>query len=127
MATSHIGLVQPTPAGAQATTEVVTFTTSPVTVGVTSSEPESRYGQSLNFTATVAASGSGSPTSGGNVQFEVDGQPFGAPVALVGGQAVSPATTSLAAGDHTVIAVYSGDAAYAANTGSVPQMVDKAP
>src|SRR5690606_27232933 len=44
------------------------------------------------------------------VQFKVDGANFGAPVPVVAGSATSPSTASLSTGNHTIGAVYSGDA-----------------
>ena len=61
------------------------------------------------------------------MQFVVDGTNFGSPVTLSGGTATSASTTLLGAGSHTVVAQYSGDANYAANTGSYTQVVNQAP
>jgi hypothetical protein len=63
------------------------------------------YGQSSTATATVTA-----PFAvAGNVQFSVDGNNVGSPVAVAGGEATSPVLTgpggaSLIAGPHTVAA-----------------------
>ena len=65
------------------------------------------YGQSVTFTATVVGTGAGAGNpSGGSVQFKIDGVNFGAPVALASGAASSGAINSLAAGNHTVEAVF---------------------
>jgi len=56
----------------------------------------------------------------------VDGSDLGAPITLSGGSATSPSTTQLGAGSHAVVAQYSGDPNYAANTGSYTQVVNKA-
>jgi hypothetical protein len=92
-------------------------------VAVASSLPGSTYGQSVSFTATVTGNG---PVPGGTVQFVVDGTDLGSPIALTGGVATSISTASLGAGSHTVLAQYSGDADYAAVTGSYTQAVAKA-
>jgi hypothetical protein len=74
------------------------------------------YGQSVSFTANVTSSG-GTPT--GTVQFNLDGSAFGSPVTLSSGSATSGSTSTLAVGTHTVTAVYSGAASYAASTGTL--------
>ena len=101
----------------------LTVTPGAVTVGVGSTLPNSTYGQSVSFTVTVSGGG---PTPTGTVQFMVDGTDLGAPVMLSGGSATSPSTTLLAAGNHVVVAQYSGDPNYAANSGSYTQVVNKA-
>lgn len=95
---------QPVDQSVQPAPPVVETTTS-----VTSTQEPSIYGQSVSFTATVAAaSGSNVPT--GTVQFSVDGTDLGAPVPLdANGMATSPPVSSLQAGGHAVIAAYSGD------------------
>ncbi len=82
------------------------------------------YGQSITFIAVVTpVSGSGET---GNVQFQVDGSNFGSPVSLSGNTATY-ATTALAAGSHSVVAVYSGDAKFTGSTsGTASQSVAKA-
>jgi hypothetical protein len=78
------------------------------TAAVTSSNDPSVFGQPLTFTATVTANAAGAATPTGTVQFVIDGQNYGTPVALSGGTAsISDAT--LAAGSYTVAALYSGD------------------
>ncbi|HEY1119429.1 MAG TPA: Ig-like domain-containing protein, partial [Acidimicrobiales bacterium] len=62
------------------------------TATLTTSNPDAVAGEPLTFTAEVdvVAPGAGEPT--GSVQFAADGDPIGAPVPLVNGTAVSPAT-----------------------------------
>jgi hypothetical protein len=83
---------------------------------IVSSANPANPGQSIFFTATVGvvAPGSGSPT--GTVQFSIDGSSFGSPVTLVAGQAVSPSTSTLSNGSHTVRAIYSGDSDFLTST-----------
>jgi len=69
-------------------------------------------GDAVSFTATITPS-----AATGTVQFSVDGVALGGPVAVAGGTATSPSAASLAAGDHTVSAVYSGDTDHAGSTG----------
>ena len=70
--------------------------------------------QTATFTAALTAKTPGTPT--GTVQFFADGNTLGAPVALAGGVAVTPALPFPAAGSYYISATYSGDASYAAVT-----------
>ena len=97
----------PVPGGA--TDPTVTIVQLPSTTSVSSNFPTSVFGQTVTFTATVSGAG---PTPTGNVQFVIDGFDFGAPVALVSGQAQSTTTSSLAVGTHTVTANYLVSAQY---------------
>jgi hypothetical protein len=88
---------------------------------VTSSTNPSVPGQSVTFTATVTASGSSS-TPTGTVQFVIDGSSAGGPVSLTttGGRTTATYTiSSLAAGSHTITAVYSGDSNFPGSSGSL--------
>src|SRR5207244_1932915 len=94
---------------------------------VTSSVNPSVFGQSVSFTATVAAVAPGAGTPSGTVQFTIDGVNFGAPVALVGGSATSGSTSTLTVGAHSVTGIYSGDANFNTSTSAVlTQTVNKA-
>jgi uncharacterized repeat protein (TIGR03803 family) len=97
-----------------------------VSVVVASSAPESQYGQAVTFTATVNPVTPGLPALSGNVQFQIDGANVGATVALVGGQAISPAIDTLSAGRDIITALYENDPNYHSNSGSTSQTVDKA-
>jgi len=93
-----------------------------VTVGTTTSvsapTPSAPvFGQSVTFTATVAAN-SGSATPTGSVVFTVDSTSQTA-VTLVNGQATSGSFSGLGAGSHSITAVYSPTGALAASTSSV--------
>ncbi|HUR35105.1 MAG TPA: Ig-like domain-containing protein, partial [Vicinamibacterales bacterium] len=92
-------------------------------IAVTSNLEPSAVGQSVKFTAVVAPAGSGAlPT--GTVQFKIDGSPIGGLVTLTAsGTAVSIATASWAAGNHTVTAAYSGNPNYTTATGATIQHV----
>jgi uncharacterized repeat protein (TIGR03803 family) len=74
------------------------------TTTLSSSLNPSVYGQSVTFTAVVAAS-SGSVTPTGTVQFSVDGVLQGMPVALSGGDA-SFTTSLLTVVTHSITAAY---------------------
>jgi hypothetical protein len=84
----------------------VTVSQDTTTVNLTSSSAPSVVGQAVSFAATVKADAPGSGTPTGSVTFSIDGTPF-ATKALVNGVAVSPAISSLIAGDHSITAVYS--------------------
>jgi enterochelin esterase-like enzyme len=67
-------------------------------------------------TATVAAATDEPAVPAGTVQFSVNGQSLGAPVALVGGKASLSVPST--AGTAMVTAAYSGDTVYNASSGS---------
>src|SRR5205807_1912457 len=69
---------------------------------LTSSANPATLGQSITFRATMAAVSPGAGTPTGTVQFVLDGANFGTPVTVVNGIATSAATSTLAAGSHTV-------------------------
>ncbi|WP_421926120.1 Ig-like domain repeat protein [Neoaquamicrobium sediminum] len=93
------------------------------TVSLASSQNPSNSGDSVTFTATVAASTGGS-TPTGTVTFSVDGTPQ-APVALNGSGQASFSTAALAPGAHTIAADYSGVTNYVASNTSLTQTVDQ--
>jgi hypothetical protein len=76
------------------------------TTTVTSSLNLSQVGQSVTFTATVAAIAAGSDTLQGSVTFSVDGAAQ-ASVTLSGGMATFT-TSAIVAGSHTITASYGG-------------------
>ena len=98
---------------------VITINQGSTTTSVASSVNPSIAGQSVNFTATIAPVSPASGTPTGTVQFVVDGTNFGSPVTLSGGTATSASTTTLAAGNHTVTANYSGDTNFTSSSGSL--------
>jgi hypothetical protein len=77
---------------------------------LTSSANPAATGALVTFTATVSPG-----TATGSVTFTDGGTALGAPVALSGGQATY-STTTLAAGSHTIMAVYSGDTTFSASS-----------
>src|SRR5262249_41842906 len=84
-------------------------------VTLTSSPNPSFFSQSVSFTATVT-SAAGTPT--GSVTFEDNGTPLaGGTVALSGPSAIF-STSTLAAGTHTITAVYGTDGNFATSTSS---------
>ena len=65
-----------------------------------------KYGQPVMFTATVSRMRSAKDTPTGTVQFTVDGERVGAPVALDANGQASWRATRLAPGTHTIVASY---------------------
>ena len=97
------------------------------TASLGSSQNPSSYGQSVTITATVSAT-SGTATPTGTVQFSVDGSPAGSAVTLSGGTAAY-ATSTLAAGAHSITAVYTpgtGSAFITSSATALSQVVNKA-
>jgi hypothetical protein len=93
------------------------------TTGVVSSFNPSIQGESITFSAVVSGVASVGVYPTGTVQFQVDGNNFGAPVPLVKGlyliAATSQATSTLAVGTHTVTATYSGDNNFMGSSGTL--------
>jgi len=91
---------------ANATTAMANGTAVATAVAVDSSANPAMAGQPVSFTATVSPAAPGTATPTGMVQFEVDGNRLGSPVAVAGGVAVSPSISSLAVGSHGVTATF---------------------
>ena len=89
---------------------------SPSTTTVTSSPNPSTYGDAVALTATISPS-----LATGTVTFIDSGGSLGS-VTLSGGQAALN-TATLAAGSHSISAVYQGDNAYAGSNASLTQVV----
>lgn len=90
----------------------LTVNPAPTTTTIVVTPSIAVIGSNVTFTATVT-SGVGTPT--GNVQFLVDGSPFGAPVALSSGTAALT-TSSLVLGSHSVSAMYAANGNFAGST-----------
>lgn len=86
----------------------------PSSISLITSNNTINAGASVTFTATVTPA---APTPTGTVQFLVDGTDTGNPAILASGQAAFT-TSSLAAGTHSITAIYSGDSNYQASTSS---------
>ncbi len=103
-------------AGSASSTALQIVVLCPTTTAVTSNNVTTIYGQSVNFTATVSSAyGSGET---GTVQFQVDGNNMGSPARLGGNTAVYT-TSTLSAGTHSIVAVYSGDGTFASSISAV--------
>jgi uncharacterized repeat protein (TIGR03803 family) len=75
-------------------------------IGVTSTNTSPIYGQAVTFTTTLNSNAGVAPT--GTVQFQIDGSDVGSPVP-VSVDTASYTTSTLDAGAHSVVAIYSGD------------------
>jgi large repetitive protein len=107
-------------------TQTVNKANTTTTLALTSGTTPSVYGQSLTFTATVAAVAPGAGTPGGNVTFKDGITPICSAVLLAGGTAIC-ATTTLSVNAHMMSADYSGDANFNLGTSNtLAQTVNKA-
>ena len=89
-----------------------------------SSVNPSVFGESVTYTATVAATAPGAGTATGSVEF-FDGQTSLGIVTLSSGFATSAAITNFGVSTHSITAVYSGDASFVTSTSSpVSQVVN---
>ncbi len=123
------GSYQPAYAGGYSDAYIAKFAIGsvPTTIGTTTSLISSAnpqvQGSSVTFTATVApASGTGIPT--GNVVFSVDSVSTST-VALNGSGVATYPTSSLTAGQHTILASYGGSTAYASSSNSLTQTISQ--
>jgi hypothetical protein len=87
----------------------------PTTTQAAPSPASASSGETITLTATVTAS----VQCPGTVQFEIDGEPVGGPITLQQGKAQTT-TTAPAAGNHPIIAVYSGAPAGGGEPGCLP-------
>jgi hypothetical protein len=89
------------------------------TTTVRSSDDRAEAGRPVSFTAAIATADPGDAPVG-DVQFAIDGVPFGSPVDVDDGTARSPSTTRLAVGGHRITATYSGSGfAFSPSTGTL--------
>jgi len=109
------------------TTTVLTVNRVAVTTMLTSSNSTWTCDGAAALTATVTPGSGSGPT--GMVQFLVDGNNLGLPVALVDNIATyATSSLALATGSHTLTAVYSGDGEFAPSTSAtLTQIVTPAP
>jgi hypothetical protein len=94
-----------------------TVNQSNTTTTLSSSLNPALLGDTVTFTATVAAASPGTGTPTGTVQFKDNGNNLGSPVTLSGGSA-SYTTSALTSGTHPITAVYAGNTNYATSTSS---------
>lgn len=109
------------PATAQATFQVAKQASA---TSVTATASSINPNQSVTLTATVAAAVMGSPT--GTVTFADGGTPLGSAVALSNGTA-QLTLNSLAPGQHSITASYSGDTNFLSSSGALASSITVAP
>jgi hypothetical protein len=100
-----------------------TGTNAPTSVSVSASPNPSTYGQSVNVTAAVSSSG-GTPT--GTVTFSDGAQNLGSATLNADGNA-TVTTSALPAGTDQITASYAGATGFSPSSGSVAEVVNKAP
>jgi hypothetical protein len=83
------------------------------TTTLTTSLNPATYGTSVTFTATVSGSGVGAPS--GDVTFMDGNQVLGTVALNADGEAVF-STSTLLAGNHSIVAIFAGDAQYGGST-----------
>ena len=84
-------------------------------VTLTSGVDPSVAGSTVTFTATISATAPASGSATGTVQFQDGGSDLDTPQPISAG-AASLTTSALAAGSHSITAVYGGDAAFTGST-----------
>jgi hypothetical protein len=105
----------------------VTVTNALSTSVVSSSANPADSGSNITFTATLSTLAPSLAVPSGTVQFRIDGSPFGSPVTLSHGVAVSAGISSLARGYHTNEADYAGNANIVGSTNSLVEFIDTPP
>jgi hypothetical protein len=94
------------------------------TTMIFSSVPSAAYGESVLFFVTVSAN-AGTATPAGTVRLSDGGTVFASPALDATGEAVA-ATSSLAAGVHTITASYLGNADFSVSSASLSETITKA-
>jgi len=106
------------------TTFAVIVITAATTTTVSTTPNPSTYGQSVNITAAVIRTG-GIATAG-TVTFTEASSVLAGPIALDASGRAGVEVTMLPAGNHTIVAVYSGGSIFNASSGSTAHAVTKA-
>jgi hypothetical protein len=96
-------------------TETVNSGSAPTTTSLMTSAASIHAGDSVTFTATVAAVTAGGAIPTGTVRFSQDGNSLGA-VSVKGDGTAALSTSLLPIGSDSITAIYSGDATYAGST-----------
>ena len=104
---------------------IVPATPLPTTTNVTSSPNPSALGQTVTFTATVSAASAGGLAPGGTVLFRDSGTVLFTAM-LNSSRQASFTSATLGAGSHSIAADYGGDNNFAASTGILAHVVNKA-
>jgi Bacterial Ig-like domain (group 3)/Carboxypeptidase regulatory-like domain/IPT/TIG domain/Bacterial Ig-like domain len=108
--TGTVDITVTTPAGTSATTSADRFSYSPPVTLSSSVEP-STHGQKVTLTAKVAPTTTGGPAPQGTMTFEEGSSTLGVANLTSKGTATLN-TTTLGAGEHKIVAAYSGDSRY---------------
>jgi hypothetical protein len=82
-------------------------------------------GEPLRFSAAVGAAPSAAGTPTGTVQFLVDGDEVGLPIALDSSGIAQSDPVTLTRGDHTISAQYGDGASFKSSDATITQSVDK--
>ncbi len=101
-----------------------TITAIPTTTTLTASPSPAAYGSSVTLTATVMATGAGTP--GGTVQFYNGGVAIGSPVGLNASGVATLTTTTLPAGTDNLTVKYPAQGNYAASSGATTENITPA-
>jgi uncharacterized repeat protein (TIGR01451 family) len=112
----------PTNNDATLTTKVTTANALPANVALSSSDLTITQGNAVTYSVAVAPVTAGTATPTGTVTFTSDGKSFGS-VPLQSDGAASFSAAALPAGNHLIIASYSGDSTYIPTTAGVFQVV----
>jgi FtsP/CotA-like multicopper oxidase with cupredoxin domain len=112
----HCHILAHEDSGMMATVQVLPPGLGTVTT-LTASPNDVNLNSNVTFTAAIAPTAAGGPALTGTVQFALDGNNIGSPVSVSSGQATL-ATAMTASGNHTVTALYSGDANYSSSVSS---------
>lgn len=106
-------------AGSASNLAVINVATTPAgQVNLMASSNATNSGQSVTLTANVTPySGSGTPT--GTITFQDGANPLSNGIVMLSGGTATLTTTTLPAGLNQIVAVYSGDSNFAANTSSI--------
>ncbi len=101
------------------------------TTGLTSSQNPAPQGTTITFTATISITAPGGGTPSGTVEFRDGMTPItGCSAVAVSASSAACMTNGLTVGNHTISAVYSGDASFNTSTGNLtgnPQVITGPP
>lgn len=105
----------------------VTVEAATTSTSVVATPTSTVYGQSVDFTATVATQAPGAGTPSGTVTFQINGSPFGNPVSLNGSaQATSQSIATLGANSYHITAIFNPSADFAGSNQTVSYTIGQA-
>ena len=96
------------------------------TTTLSSSQQDASHGTNVTLSATVVINGTSTPVTSGTVEFkdETTGTVLATAAALNGSGVATVTTSSLAEGDHKIIATYSGNSTYNTSFVNMYQRID---